>query len=300
MNYERGEIVDINAFRTFQWIVKHGSFNRAAEEMNYAQSTVTTQIQKLEADLGIQLIQRGKKIRLTEAGREFYEQSQEILQRMEQLRTSLTDLHTGESGVVRIGVMEPTASFRMPTLLKPFTVKYPKVKISQMIAGTSVLLESLLQEKIDFAICSSPNVGSELYFQPLFHEKFIVLMPDDHPLSGFAELEPALLQGYRLLVTSASCAYRRKVEMVLRESGVLAMDTMEVGSMTAMKPFVQNRFGIALVPSFIVDPVPEGLTVRPLRGASVDMLIGLVCRASSLTPTGANLYNWLKQELHAL
>lgn len=133
--------MDINALRTFQWIVKHGSFNWAAEEMNYAQSTVTTQIQKLEADLEIRLIQREKKIRLTEAGRVFYEQSQEILQRMGELRTRLADMHTGESGVVRIGVMEPTAKD-----------KYPKVRISQMIGGTSVLLGSLLQKRIDIAI----------------------------------------------------------------------------------------------------------------------------------------------------
>lgn len=290
----------MNALKSFQLIVKWGSFNRAAEEMNYAQSTVTMQIQKLEADLGIRLIERGKKIRLTEAGRLFHEQSQEIVQRMEQLRTSVADLHKGESGFVRIGVMEPSASYRMPALLKPFSDNYPKVKIAQMIAGTSVLLESLLQGKIDFAICSSPNVGSELYFQPLFHEKFVVLMPEDHPLSGYEALEPGLLQGYRLLVTSEECAYRKKIEMVLRESGVIAMETMEIGSMTAMTPFVKNGFGIALVPAFIVDPIPPGLTIRPLQGSSVDMLIGLVCRTSPLTAAGANLFNWVKEQLYDL
>lgn len=53
--------MDLKTLKTFQMIVKYGSFNRAADEMNYVQSTVTMQIQKLEFDLGVQLIERGKK-----------------------------------------------------------------------------------------------------------------------------------------------------------------------------------------------------------------------------------------------
>lgn len=71
--------MDLKTLKTFQMIVKHGSFIRAADEMNYVQSTVTMQIQKLESELGIQLIERGKKISLTEAGRLFYDQSLQIV-----------------------------------------------------------------------------------------------------------------------------------------------------------------------------------------------------------------------------
>lgn len=64
--------MDLKTLKTFQTIVNFGSFNRAAEEMNYAQSTVTMQIQRLESDLGCQLLERGKQITLTEAGRLLY------------------------------------------------------------------------------------------------------------------------------------------------------------------------------------------------------------------------------------
>lgn len=59
--------MDLKTLKTFQMIVKYGSFIRTAQEMNYAQSTVTMQIQKLESELGVQLIERGKEIGLTEA-----------------------------------------------------------------------------------------------------------------------------------------------------------------------------------------------------------------------------------------
>lgn len=98
--------MDLKTLKTFQMIVKYGSFVRAAEEMNYVQSTVTMQIQKLESDLGVQLIERGKKIQLTEAGRLFHDQSLQIVKSMEQLQTNLSDLKLGEAGNIRIGVTE--------------------------------------------------------------------------------------------------------------------------------------------------------------------------------------------------
>src|SRR5689334_15719348 len=118
--------MDFKAMKTFHLILKYGSFNRAAEEMNYAQSTVTMQIQKLESDLGVQLIERGKTIRLTEAGRLFYEQSLQILKSTEQLQANLTDMQAGEAGNIRLGVTEPTASHRLPEVIQGFLSRFPK------------------------------------------------------------------------------------------------------------------------------------------------------------------------------
>lgn len=149
--------MDIKTLKTLHMIVKHGSFHQAAVEMNYAQSTVTMQIQKLEVDLGIQLIERGKKIRLTEAGRLFYEESLEIVKRMERLHANVTDLQSGEVGNVRVGLTEPTASYRLPQLLKEFMTMYPRIRVSLEIASTTALVESIQQGNLDFACCSAPN-----------------------------------------------------------------------------------------------------------------------------------------------
>lgn len=96
--------MDFKSLKSFQTIVKHGSFIQAAKEMNYSQSTVTMQIKKLEREIGVQLIERGKKIQLTEAGKFFFEQSSAIMERVEQLQTDILDLYKGEAGTVRVGV----------------------------------------------------------------------------------------------------------------------------------------------------------------------------------------------------
>ncbi|BBH23648.1 hypothetical protein Back11_49930 [Paenibacillus baekrokdamisoli] len=160
--------MDLKTLKTFQMIVKYGSFVRAAEEMNYVQSTVTMQIQKLESDLGVQLIERGKKLQLTEAGRLFHEQSLQIIKNMEQLQSNLSDLQLGEAGNIRIGVTEPTASHRLPRIVARFMSEFPNIRISVEFANTPTISERLLKGELDFALCSAPDLGSELYFEPLF------------------------------------------------------------------------------------------------------------------------------------
>ncbi|GGA06129.1 LysR family transcriptional regulator [Paenibacillus marchantiophytorum] len=291
--------MDFKTLKTFQSIVKYGSFIRAAEEMNYVQSTVTMQIQKLEAELGMQLIERGKKIHLTAAGRLFYVQSLQIVKQMEQLQMNLADLAIGDAGDVRLGVTEPTASYRLPAVLASFFEQYPKIRISVEFASTPILSESLQKGNIDLALCSAPDWSSELDFEPLFKEEFVVLMQQDHPLAEQMLIQPDDLRGYRLLITSSTCPYRRKLEMVLQEAGSYPLDTMEIGSMTALPHYVAGGHGIALVPRIIVQSPPQGTTVRSLGGSLIDMTFGILSGPAEhpLTQAASRLYDYLKQEL---
>jgi Transcriptional regulator len=292
--------MDLKTLKTLHAIVRHGSFNQAAEELRYAQSTVTMQIQRLEADLGVQLFERGKKIRLTEAGRLFYEQSLDIVTRMEQLQTNIADIHKGAAGKIRLGVTEPTASSRLPQLLMAFMQEYPKIEVSLEIASTPVLVSSLRQGDLDFALCSAPEAGEELFFQPLFQEKFVLLLPEDHPLAGAGQVSLADLEGYRLLITAATCPYRKKLDRILQDYGPISVKTMEIGSMTALRHYVAGGFGLALVPLNDLDPLPGGTTTRELHGISIDMLIGLISRTAPLSAASSKLYDKLRQALERI
>lgn len=291
--------MDLKALKTLQTIVNTGSFNRAAEELNYAQSTVTMQIQRLESDLGCILLERGKQIRLTEAGRLLYEQSLYIVKDIENLQSSLSDLKIGEAGHVRLGVTDPTASYRLPKLLSVFLEQYPKIKVSIEIAGTAALSELLRRGDLDLAVCSAPELGQELYFEPLFMEKFVLLVPEKHPLATKENIFPEDLLAHRLLITAANCPYRKKLESLLQDFGGSSMDTMEIGSMTALQYFVGSGLGIALVPDIVLNPVPDGTVARKMKGKSIDMSCGIICRRADypLKLASSRLYQFLKEEL---
>lgn len=291
--------MDLKALKTLQTIVNTGSFNRAAEELNYAQSTVTMQIQRLESDLGCILLERGKHIRLTEAGRLLYEQSLHIVKNIENLQSSLSDLKIGEAGQVRLGVTDPTASYRLPKLLSGFLEQYPKIKVSIEIAGTAALSELLRRGDLDLAIGSAPELGQELYFEPLFMEEFVLLVPENHPLATKESIFPEDLLAHRLLITAANCPYRKKLESLLQDFGGTPTDTMEIGSMTALQYFVASSLGIALVPDIVLNPVPDGMVARKMKGKSIDMSCGIMCRRADypLKLASSRLYQFLKEEL---
>ncbi|MCU6711937.1 LysR family transcriptional regulator [Paenibacillus sp. J5C_2022] len=293
--------MDLKTLKTFHTIVKYGSFVRAAQEMNYVQSTVTMQIQKLESELGVQLIERGKgkEFQLTEAGRLLHDQSLQIVKSMEQVQTSLSNLQLGESGHVRVGVTEPTGSYRLPGILQGFMSKYPNIRISVEFANTQALSDRILGGELDFSLCSAPDLGREFYFEPLFQEQFVAVLPVSHPLALKSELSMEDFRGHRLLITSAACPYRRKLEVMMQETGNASIDTMEIGSMTALKFYVAEGLGIALVPKIISEPVSTGTTIRPLHGSMIYMIFGLLCKASAypLQLAGQKLYQYLKLHL---
>ncbi|ACT04676.1 LysR family transcriptional regulator [Paenibacillus sp. JDR-2] len=292
--------MDLKTLKTLHAIVRHGSFHQAAAELSYAQSTVTMQIQRLEADLGVQLFERGKKILLTEAGRLFYEQSLDIVRRMERLQSNLAELQNGEAGKLRLGVTEPTASCRLPQLLMAFMNGNPKVEISLEIASTPLLVDGLRQGDLDFALCSAPETVEDLYFHPLFQEKFVLLLPVNHPLAGLEHIKLSDLEGHRLLITAATCPYRKKLERVLQDNGPLSIETMEIGSMTALRHYVASGFGIALVPLSALEPLPGGTQIGELQDVSIDMLMGLASRTAPLSPAAAKLYENLRQSLERI
>jgi DNA-binding transcriptional LysR family regulator len=120
-----------------------------------------------------------------------------------------------------------------------------------------------------------------------------------HPLAQKEVMQPDDMRGHRLLITSSTCPYRKRLEMVLQESGNIPIDTMEIGSMTALKYYVASGLGIALVPEITLNPVPTGTTIRTISGSLINMTFGILFKPSEypLKQASAKLYQFLKQEL---
>lgn len=274
--------MDLRLLKTFQAIVKWGSFQRAAEELQYVQSTVTMQIQKLESDLGVKLLDRSKKVRLTEAGRLLYEQATLLLKNYEYLQNLIKEWSQGEAGILRLGVMEPTASWRLPALLAPFRERYPKVQFRIQVANTYVLHQMLEEDAIDLAICTIPEIGGGTVFEPLFVEKLGLLVPKDSELARKPEVVLKDLEDQSLLLTTSTCPYRRELERLLLEKGVSPKYGPEIGSLSALQFYVEAGFGVAVVPCITVSPPPEGTVLKPIADLNSGLVTGLMRKSNSL------------------
>lgn len=277
--------MDLRAIKTFVTIVRLGGFQHAADELSYAQSTVTMQIQKLERDLGVKLFERGRKFRLTEAGRIFNEQASYIVRDVDHLQSTMNNIVHGESGSLLLGAIEPTASFRLPAILASFMTNHPHIQISIQIGNTHTLKELILKGEIDFAISSVPETSSGLYFNPLFSEQLVLLVPSIHPLAAKPEIYIQDLKGERFLVTGRECVFRKKLVTLLQKIGT-SYSTLEISSLTALKYYVQANHGIALVPAITVTPAPAGTVVKVVQDLDLDLGIGLL-RSSERVKFGA-------------
>lgn len=294
--------MDIRNIKTFQTIIKLGSFQRAAEELQYGQSTVTMHIQKLESDLGVKLLERGKKLKLTEAGRLFHQNADLLLKDYDFLQSSMVELLQGEGGNIRLGAMEPTASYRLPLILGPFLQQHPKVKVSIQIGNTTMLGQMLNEGSIDLAICSTPDTGLEQSFEPLFNERLALLVPESHPLASKDMIFLRDLQHENILITNSLCPYRQKLESSLLEKGGSPYSGMEIGNMAALKFYVQANFGIAVVPVITAIPNPEGTVLKNIHDLDSGLVTGLLRKqnGSSFSSAAEKLIDILRKELQMI
>jgi DNA-binding transcriptional LysR family regulator len=269
--------MDIKALITFQNIIKLGSFQRAAEELQYVQSTVTMHIQKLESDLGVKLFERGKKLRLTEAGRILHKQANYILHEIETARQMMDDFHSGETGNIRIGSMEPTASRRLPDILHKYCNDHPNIQITLEIGNTTSISERIVNGNLDIGICTSPDVETGLDFIPLFVEKIGLLLPNSHSLVHKSLIKVEDLQGERLILTGRNCAYRRKLEKLLLEKGNHVMPMIQSGSIEVVKQLVEKRLGIGFIP-WVCHDLTDTTVLKNIVDLELDVTIGILHR----------------------
>ena len=280
--------MELRHISTFQAIVKEGSFLKAAEKLMYAQSTITLHIQQLEAELGVKLfLRQGKKVQLTEAGRSLQEQADSLVTRAMSLQQTMFNLVAGEAGHVRIGVIEPTASMRLPQLLAPFCQERPHIHLTIEVGNTRTISQHVASGALDIGICSPPAAHLGLDFEPLFVEPLALLLPEQHPLANAETIRVQDLAKQRLLLTEEDCSYREAIENALLKRGTNPYSGLEIGSLETCKRAVQSGMGLAILPRAAIAPPPTRTLLREIDGLELNLPIGLVLLADEISPSRA-------------
>lgn len=269
--------MEFRHLQTFQTIIDTGSFSRAAERLQYAQSTITLHIQQLEAELGVKVFaRRGKKIQLTKAGEALSTHASFLLHRAEILQREMTELVLGATGHLRIGAIEPVASLKLPLLLASFCQRYPNIRLTLETGITKVISQRVLEGKLDLAICSPPDANLGLSFQRLFSDSMALLIPSKHYLSEQAIVEVVDLEKERLLLTETNCPYRHVFETEVFARGVNPDLGIEIMSLKVLQSMVQSGLGIGVVPIGVITPPPENTVVRNINKVDLKLPVGIV------------------------
>jgi len=271
--------MDTRYLQTFREVAKCQSFTKAAEALGYAQSSVTTQIQNIEAEFGVTLFERwGRKIRLTHAGETLLVYVEQLLSLMDEAKGRLSE-QAQLSGTLTIGTVESLAAFFLPPFLQIFQKEHPRMKLMLHPGVCHDLRQGTRDGSYDFAVVLDRlQDHQDLISLNLGEEKLVVIAPPDHRLAAKDKVEAPDFAGENWIFTEAGCSYRTMMERVLREAGTPVASSLEFGSLEAIKQCVSYGLGIALLPLIAVkEEVSKGrLAILPFTHPEVRVYRQLV------------------------
>ncbi len=258
--------MELRLLVTFEKVATVLSFTRAATELKYAQSSVTSQIRALETSLGTELFDRlGSRIRLTEAGERLLPYARQIIELSDEARAAVVGAEE-PSGAIAVGTMESLTSYRLPPLLELFHHRYPKVRLSLRPTLGDETRQALRQGTYDVGFLMEPETEHQgLETEVLAREPLVLVCAPGHPLAarGAASLTTGDLASAQLVGTEPGCPYRDLFEEELRERTGAPPPFMEFGTIEATKQGVAGGLGVALLPAVAVArELADGTLVR--------------------------------------
>ncbi|MCT5774955.1 LysR family transcriptional regulator NmoR [Pseudomonas aeruginosa] len=250
--------MDLSSLEIFRAVAHEASVTRAAQQLQRAQSNVTTRIRQLEEDLGVELFLRdGKRMSLTERGSEFLAYAEQLLALADEARQSMHPAEPG--GRLRLGSMESTAASRLPALLASYHKACPRVALEVSTGTSRALFDGVRARRLDCAlVAAGPGWageldGSGLRGEPLFREELLMILPAEHPpVHDVAEVRLRTLADF-----ARGCTYRQLAE----DSLGTPLTVQEVGSYHAILACVAAGACVGVLPRSVL----QLLGTPPLR-----------------------------------
>lgn len=249
--------MNLKELMAFKTILQEGTFSRAAEKLNYAQSTITSQIQRLEKELGLQLFHRGWDAELTAAGRVFAEEIDKLVQHWNDVTELAKALQKDEVGSLHIGGIESAMMGQsLPNAVRKFHAQKPKMNCHFLSGNTDSLALAVLQKELDFAICGEPVDPSAFYFESLYQEKIVCISDPTHPLSERSDVPFQEILTYPLIAGGHTCLYYLKLakQMARYET---SPSLITISQISAIPLFIRHTSSIGVV--LESTPLPEDM-----------------------------------------
>lgn len=269
--------MDLESLHIFCAVAAELSITRAATRLGRVQSNVTTRIQQLEADMGVELFVRtGKRFSLSTAGERFLDYAQRMLALEAEARNVVTGGQDG--GVLRLGSMESTAASRLPPVLAEYHVLHAMTRLEVHTGPSRMLLEQVRTGRLDcayLALPANPEADASLEEMGLVAERAwseeLVLLA---PASEASARNAREIKTRSLAAFAQGCSYRAIAEGFLGTSDLPGWKVQEMGSYHAMVACVAAGACVTVLPRSVLEllHVPKGLmtfTVGPVETSLV-------------------------------
>jgi len=272
--------MDFDQLETFLEVARHASFSRAAEKRFRTQPAISAQIRALEEEVGARLFDRsGGRVSLTAAGKEFQKYVEETLEARKQMLTHLAEMEHIPRGELVVGANEGTCLYVLPEVFAEFKKQYGSVAVSINRAESTKILESVMDNSVDFGVVSLPVNDNRLTVVPIHRDLLVAIAAPQHPLAQKKSVPIAEVAKYPLLLPKAGHT-RDALEELFFDRRLKPTISMELDSSELLKRFAAADVGIGFIArSNVMDDVRAGLLAAlPLADVTIKRDLALVFR----------------------
>lgn len=237
----------LRQLQVFEKVASHLNYSRAAEELYLSQPAVSMQIKQLEGHIGLPLFEQlGKKIFLTEAGRELLHYARSISQQLAEMEALFDEMKGPGKGKLTLSVVN-TANYFTPQLLAKFCQRHPNVSVTLQVANRDAVLKHLADNTTDLAIMGRPPGDLDISAAQFLENPLVVIAAPDHPLAGLKRVKLARLAQETFLSREKGSGTRSAMERVFAEHSIQPRISMEMETNEAIKQAVQAGMGLGIL-----------------------------------------------------
>lgn len=237
----------LHQLKVFEVVARHRSFTRAAEELFLSQPTVSMQVKQLTKAVGLPLFEQvGKRLYLTDAGRELLATCREIFDRLAQFEMTVADLKGLKQGRLRLAAITTTKYF-VPRLLGPFCQRYPGIDIEFQVTNHERILTRLNDNLDDLYIVSQLPEHLDIKYHSFLENPLVVLAPTHHPLAQEKNIPIQRLANEPFIMREPGSGTRSSVQQLFERHGVQVKVRLELGSNEAIKQAIIGGLGISVL-----------------------------------------------------
>lgn len=263
--------------------LKH--FGRAAEASFVSQPTLSTQLMKFEAELGVSLIERNpRNVMLTPTGEAVVARARAILREADEIKNIARRAKDPESGMVKLGIFPTLGPYLLPHIIPPVITRFPKLELILVEEKTEVILKKLHDGELDCGILALPVHDDSLHVEYLFEEDFVLAVPAGHAFAKKKKAKLADLAEERLLLLDDGHCLREQALEVCHMAGAGEKSRFRATSLETLRHMVAAKVGMTLLPALTVhppSPISAAVALVPFSSPVPHRRIALVWRRRS-------------------
>lgn len=267
--------MNLQELRYLVAIAEQRHFGRAAQTCNVSQPTLSSQIKKLEDELGVMLLERtNKRVALTPVGSQILEHARRALAEAAQMEAVARAARDPLVGPLKLGVIPTLAPYLMPLILKPLKQAYPGLTIELWEDQTRALVENLRNHKLDAALLATETDAPEITEITLFEEPLLAALPRSHRLAAMKKVDEDALTEELLVLADGHCLANQALAACGARHGHTHIrgglqGAMQAATLETLVNLVAAGYGATLIPALAAGSLGQrGVVLLPLAGKS--------------------------------